>query len=191
MIDRLLHIKNFFGAACVASCFFFCACENDLQTILDLQRNRLSVDEANLVESYMSQGGVMRAKLTAPRMLRYQDSLPRVEFPQTLHVDFYDDSLRIESMLDAAKGWYYETQNRIVLTDSVVVIRLNGDTLRTKELYWEQSLRKFFTHSNVAIHSRDKIIYGKGFEADDNLLNWKIDSTTGFVQVGQSKFPGG
>jgi len=161
-----------------------------MQVIMNLQKTQLSVDEAKNIESYMSQGGMMRARLTAPRMLRFQDSLPRVEFPNNLHVDFYDMNLQIESFLDAKKGWYYETQNRIALTDSVVVIRLNGDTLRTEALYWEQSLKKFYTPNDVSLHSRDKIIYGKGFEADDNLLNYKFDTIRGFTQVGASKFPG-
>lgn len=190
MINLGAHIIKAFKAACWAGCFFFCSCENDMQTIMNLQKMQLSIDEAKNVETFISQGGVMRACITAPHMLRFQDSLPRVEFPKNLHVDFYDADLQLESFLDAKKGWYYETQNRIALTDSVVVIRLNGDTLRTEALYWEQSLKKFYTPNDVSLHSSDKIIYGKGFEADDNLLNYKFDTIRGFTQVGSSKFPG-
>ena len=154
----------------------FSACENDMKVIEDLQRKKLTVDEVYKVESYLSQAGVVKAKLTAPYMLRYYDSVPRVEFPRTLHVDFYNDSLQIESYLDAKSGYYYEQQSRVILQDSVVVIRINGDTLKTKELFWEQNLHKLFSNSDVEIRQKTKTIFGKGFESDEQLRNFKIDS---------------
>jgi LPS export ABC transporter protein LptC len=178
------------AAAGFAGCFFLFACENDLTTIRDLQKSKLSVDEVSGVESYMSQAGVMRAKLTAPYMLRFMDTVPRVEFPRSLHVDFYNDSLVVESYLDAKKGFYYEQRGKVVLTDSVVVIRKEGDTLKTKELYWDQNEHKLFTRSDVEIRQKTRTIFGKGFESDEGLKNGRIDSITGILVVGQSKFAG-
>ncbi|MFT3845871.1 MAG: LPS export ABC transporter periplasmic protein LptC [Lacibacter sp.] len=190
MINNVRHRNILLAAACLAGCFFFFSCENDLSKIRDLQKSKLSVDEVKTVTSFLSTGGKMKAKLTAPFMLRYYDSLPRVEFPNTLHVDFYNDSTKIESYLDAKKAWYYENQNRVVLTDSVVVIRIDGDTLKTKELYWEQNLHKLYTKSDVEIRQKNKTIFGKGFESDEQLKNFSIDTTTGILLVGASKFAG-
>lgn len=185
---HIFSIKK--AAALIMGCFFFMACENSLDKIRDLQRTRLSVDEVKNVTSYLSQGGRMKAKLTAPLMLRYFDSVPRVEFPNSLHVDFYNDSMQIESYLDAKKAWYYEQQSRIVLTDSVVVIRIDGDTLKTNELYWDQNLHKLYTTKDVEIRQKTKTIFGKGFESDEQLKNGRIDSITGILLVGASKFAG-
>jgi LPS export ABC transporter protein LptC len=173
-----------------SGCFLFTSCENDYKVIQDLQRKKLSVDEVKNVESYLSQAGHVKAKLTAPFMLRYYDSLPRVEFPNKLHVDFYNDSLVTESYLDAKRGYYYEQQNRVVLNDSVVVIRINGDTLKTQELYWDQNLHKLYTTADVEIRQKTKTIFGKGFESDEQLRNFQIDSVKGVLLVGDSKFAG-
>jgi LPS export ABC transporter protein LptC len=186
--QHIFSIKK--AAALIMGCFFFWACENDLEKIRDMQRTRLSVDEVKNVTSYLSQGGRMKAKLTAPLMLRFFDSIPRVEFSNSLHVDFYNDSMQIESYLDAKKAWYYEQQSRIVLTDSVVVIRIDGDTLKTNELYWEQNLHKLYTTKDVEIRQKTKTIFGKGFESDEQLKNGRIDSITGILLVGASKFAG-
>ncbi len=186
--NHIFSIKK--AAALIMSCFFFIACENNLEKIRDMQRTRLSVDEVKSVTSYLSQGGRMKAKLTAPLMLRYFDSVPRVEFPNSLHVDFYNDSMQIESYLDAKKAWYYEQQSRILLSDSVVVIRIDGDTLKTNELYWEQNLHKLYTTKDVEIRQKTKTIFGKGFESDEQLKNGRIDSITGILLVGASKFAG-
>jgi LPS export ABC transporter protein LptC len=186
--NNIFSIKK--AAALIMGCFFFMACENDLDVIRKMQEQKLSVDEVKNVTSYLSQGGRMKAKLTAPLMLRYFDSVPRVEFPNSLHVDFYNDSMQIESYLDAKKAWYYEQQSRIVLTDSVVVIRIDGDTLKTNELYWEQNLHKLYTTKDVEIRQKTKTIFGKGFESDEQLKNGRIDSITGILLVGASKFAG-
>ncbi len=186
----MIKIKNISRLLIWAGCFVLIACENDYRVIQDLQRKKLTVDEVKNVESYISQAGKVKAKLTSPFMLRFYDSVPRVEFPNTLHVDFYNDSMGIESYLDAKKGYYYEQQSRVILTDSVVVIRINGDTLKTKELFWEQTLHKLFTNSDVEIRQKTKTIYGKGFESDEQLKNFRIDSVKGVLLVGDSKFAG-
>jgi len=187
-IDDKINILK--AAACIAGCFFFFGCENDIEEIRKMQQNQLTVDEVKEVTSYLSTGGRLKAKLTAPFMLRYYDSVPRVEFPNKLHVDFYNDSMQIESYLDAKHAFYYEQQSRVILTDSVVVIRINGDTLKTNELFWEQNLHKLFTNSDVEIRQKTKTIYGKGFESDEQLKNFRIDSITGILLVGASKFAG-
>ncbi len=186
--NHIFSIKK--AAALIMGCFFFMACENDMEVIRKMQENKLSVDEVKSVTSYLSQGGRMKAKLTAPLMLRYFDSVPRVEFPNSLHVDFYNDSMQIESYLDAKKAWYYEQQSRILLSDSVVVIRIDGDTLKTNELYWEQNLHKLYTTKDVEIRQKTKIIFGKGFQSDEQLRNFTIDTPKGFLFVGASKFAG-
>ncbi len=186
----MIKTKNITRLLVWAGCFVLIACENDYKVIQDLQRKKLTVDEVKNVESYLSQAGIVKAKLTAPFMLRFYDSVPRVEFPNSLHVDFYNDSMVIESYLDSKKGYYYEQQSRVILTDSVVVIRINGDTLKTKELFWEQTLHKLFTNSDVEIRQKTKTIYGKGFESDEQLKNFRIDSVKGVLLVGESKFAG-
>lgn len=188
MINIRICRFSFLFSAFLAGLFILSSCENDLNAIREMQKSKLSVDEATGIVSYLSQGGRVRAKLTAPQLIRYYDSVPRVEFEKSLHVDFYDDSLKMESYLDAKKGYYYEQQGKVTLTDSVVVIRIAGDTLRTKELYWDQLQHKLFTRSDVEIRQKTKTIFGKGFESDEQLRNFKIDSVRGILMVGQSKF---
>ena len=100
-------------AIALLACFLVSSCVNDEMKVKALFQKKLGVDEAVNIESYMSQGGKMKAKLTAPLMLRYQDTSARVEFPKTLHVDFFDSTLQIESRLDALFAIYYESRNTI------------------------------------------------------------------------------
>jgi LPS export ABC transporter protein LptC len=153
-----------------------------MEMVNDLTKKQTGIEEALDVDSYMSQDGLMKARLRSPYMLRYQSDSPYVEFPRTLHVDFYNDTLKIESTLDARYARYREYENKVYLRDSVVVINiLKGDTLKTDELWWDQETEEFYTDKPVRIHQPDKTIYGKGLRAAQDFSSYNIFNITGEV----------
>ncbi len=167
-------------AVALCSCLFVLSCENDERKIRDLTEKKIMVEEAKNITSLLSQQGQIRAKLTAPQMLRYQTDSVYVEFPRSLHVDFYDGNAQLESSLDARYGKYIESHSKVLLRDSVVVINVKGDTLRTSELWWDQSTKMFFTDKIVRIHKKgENIMGGKGLEASQDLINILIKQPTG------------
>jgi LPS export ABC transporter protein LptC len=156
-------------------------CENDEAKVNAIFTKKLGVDEAINIESYMSQGGRMKAKLTAPKMLRYQDTSSRIELPNTLHVDFYDSSLNIENRLDAKSAMYYETRKYVFLKDDVKVYNVKGDTLFCKELNWDQNQERFYTDKPVRIHTPDIIMYGEGLSAPQDFKTFEIYKVTNSI----------
>jgi LPS export ABC transporter protein LptC len=172
-------------------CFFMVACENDPQEFKKFTEKKTAVEEAYKVETFMSQDSRMKARLTAPYMLRYLADSPYVEFPRSLHVDFYNDTMAMESQVDALYGKYREWEKKVYLRDSVVVMnKLKGDTLRTSELWWDQQTEKFFTDKPVFIHTRDKVFYGAhGMEAAQNFEWWVLNQGSGQVSVPKDSFP--
>lgn len=155
-------------AAATIGCFFVLSCENDIRDVQNLNKKMVSIEEGKQIESYLSEGGKVKAKLIAPLMLRYQDSA-KVEFPKSLHVDFYNDSAKIDSKLSAKFGRYMENENKVFLRDSVVVFNMKGDTLFCKELYWDQRKSEFYSDKNVILHQPNQKVYGKGMRADQNF----------------------
>ncbi len=171
-------------AALISSCLLFLACENDDDVISEWTQKVVLTEEAKKVEAYLSQGGRLRARLQAPTMLRHQSDTLYTEFPATLHVDFYDSLGTRESWLDSRYGKHFENLNKVLLRDSVRVISINGDTLSTSELWWDQNSRKFYTDKQVRIATKSKLIRGgKGMEADQDLDNVTIHNPTGTVLV--------
>ena len=159
---------------------FFSSCENDPKEIENWTKRAELREEAKTIESYLSQSGVMKAKLTAPLMYRYQRDTVFTEFPNTLHVDFYDDSVRVESWLTAKYGIYYDNLNKVFLRDSVVVINKEGDTLRTPELWWDQNMQKFYTNKPSRIDGKDKHIYCRdGIDAPQDMKVFTCHFPTG------------
>ena len=168
-------------AALLISCLFV-SCENDIKDVNEFMKKQTGIEEAKDVTSYMSQQGLVKAKLRSPYMLRYQADSPYVEFPRTLHVDFFDDSTKIESTVDALYARYREYESKVLLRDSVVVINIEkGDTLRTNELWWDQTTEEFYTDKPVRIYQKDKTIFGKGLKAKQDFSSYDIFDITGTV----------
>ncbi|MFM8587271.1 MAG: LPS export ABC transporter periplasmic protein LptC [Bacteroidota bacterium] len=169
-------VKNIF--LLLLSSFLMMACENDEQKVNAFFQKKLGVDQADSIESYISQSGKMKARLIAPVFLRYQDTSNRIELPKTLHVDFYDSLKNIESRMDAMQAYYYESKNIVYLKDSIRVYNIKGDTLFCRELTWDQNLEKFFTEKYVRIHTPDMIMHGEGLSAPQDFKTFEIYKIT-------------
>lgn len=186
MTKTSLH-KFFFKAAIALSCFFFFACENDQKKINDWLAPKAMVEEARNIETYLSQGSIVKAKLWAPYMLRYSSDTVYVEFTKSLHVNFFDSLGKLDSHLDALYGKYFETLNKVFLRDSVLVYNTAGDTLRCPELWWDQNAGSFYTDKPVWVKRGGTVLYGKeGMNARQDLSDIHLRSTTGLVDVPDS-----
>lgn len=172
---------------CLLSSVFLLSCENDLGRVNEDNQRKPNIEEAYKIQSYLSQNGNLRAKLVSPFMLRYAMDTSYLEFPRTLHVDFYDSLGKVESQVDALYGKYFETRSQVYLRDSVVVFNVKGDTLRSPDLWWDQNTKKFFTDKNIRLRTKDKRMYGgKGFTAEQDLSGWTIFQPTGIITVADS-----
>jgi LPS export ABC transporter protein LptC len=160
-------------------CLLLPACENNMQNLPNFRQKHISVDEGKQITAYLSENAKVKARLTAPYMLRKEVDSPYVEFPKSLHVDFFNDSLVIESVMDARYG--REMNDKVLLRDSVVVKNiLKGDTLYCKELWWDQKTEKFYTDKPVRIHKAGgTILYGTGLEAPQDFSGYTIYQITG------------
>ena len=184
-----------FSIRLIANCllltaFLISSCENDVKKIRDLTEKKVLKEEAIKIEGYLSQEGKMKAKLKAPLMLRVTADTIYVEFPNTLHVDFYDDSSKIETRLDSMYGKYFENYGKVYLRDSVVVITVKGDTLRCPDLWWDQNTKLFYTDKYAVYHGKGNVLYGgKGMVATQDLLSITFNEPTGTMQMSQNGFP--
>lgn len=190
MIYKNFH-KGLCKAALITGCFFVAACENSLEDIKQISSKRIGVEEAKEVDIVYTIGDKTKARLSAPYMLRHQDTVPYIEFTKTVHTDFYTDSLVIESRLDAHYGKYIETQSKVFLRDSVIVFNTKGDTLYCDELYWDRSRtgQEFYTDKPVRIRTKTHILDGDGLDAPQDFKTWHLINGRGIVRVPSSEFP--
>ncbi len=179
------------GAALLMGCFFISSCENSQKQLYDLTSRRIGVEEGKGISINYSVGGKTKAVLTAPVMLRYQDTVPYTEFPKTIHTDFYDANLIIESKLDALYARYMETESKVFLRDSVRLFNNKGDTLYCTELYWDRNRigKEFYTDKPIRIRTKTEFIDGTALEAPQDFSGWNISNPKGYLRVQAADFP--
>lgn len=180
------------GVAFFMGCFLLPACENDINKVNQLGLKKVGIEEAKDVSINYTIGGHTKAILQSKLMLNVQEAVPYVEFPKSLHTDFFNEAGLLESKMDAKYGKYKQYQSNVLLRDSIVVINvLNGDTLVCDELNWDRNRVgvEFYTDKPVMIRTKTEIIDGIGMESSQDFKNWHILQTTGRISVPASKFP--
>ena len=185
------HISSYFKAILVLGCFFVSSCENSLEDINNLTSKRVGVETAKGVTIIYSVGAQTKSKIKAPLMLIHEEITPYIEFTKTIHADFFDDSLHIESTMDAHYAKYLETESKVFLKDSVVVINRNGDTLYCNELYWDRNRtgHEFYTDKPVRIRTPTYFLDGDGLDAPQDFRTWHLINGRGIVRVNSQEFP--
>jgi LPS export ABC transporter protein LptC len=176
--------------------FFFPAiallysCENSKKAIDDWTKKVVMREEATGVESLLSQDGIIKAKLTSPLMYRVFADTLYTHFPNNLHCDFFDDSSKVETWLDSRQGKYFENLNKVYLWDSVMVINRAGDTLKCKDLWWDQSTQLFYTEKEAVYRGIGKQLNGTiGLTATQDLNSITFHHPIGTMQVSENGFP--
>lgn len=178
-------------AALVCGCFFFMSCENSKEEIANLTSKKIGIETAKDVTILYTIGSLTKAKITAPLMLRHVEDIPFIEFTKTIHADFFDAQLQVESRLSAKYAKYFERESKVFLRDSVVVYNSKGDTLYCKELYWDRAKtgHEFFTDKPVRIRTPTHIIDGDGLDAPQDFKSWHIINGRGIVRVPSTELP--
>jgi hypothetical protein len=163
-----------------------------MQSLPYLRKKQIGVETGNDIESYYSVDAKVKAKLTSPYMVRYLADSPYVEFPKSLHVDFFNDTLRVQTKMDAKYGKYYQADNKVFLRDSVIVKNLiTGDTLKTSELWWDKKKQLLYNDKPSHIFKKDgtRLFAREGIEAAQDLSWYIFKKVSGPVSVPENGLP--
>ncbi|PKP04946.1 MAG: LPS export ABC transporter periplasmic protein LptC [Bacteroidetes bacterium HGW-Bacteroidetes-6] len=166
------------------------SCGNSSETIKELPvRDTLPIEEAHDVIMYYSDSGMMKAKMTAPLMRRYEDINRRsvLKLPDGLKVVFYDSVQQPETTMTARYGERFDELQRIEVKYDVVVLTTDSKKLYSNHLIWDERLHKIYSDVFVKIITPDKIIWGDGFESDERFDQYHIIRPKGEIDMKEDK----
>lgn len=163
-------------ALCMASC------ENNPQEITALTKKVVEVEEGKNIKGIFSQSANLKAYLTAPLMKRVKADTLYVEFPESIHVDFYNENRQLQNVVKAKYARYFESMGKVFLRDSVVVYNMTGDTMYCKTLWWNQTEDLFYTEDSVYIKGYTRDLRGTGFRSKSDFSKYTIDNVFGPVE---------
>lgn len=168
------------------------ACSEDKVTKSNKQVNAeaLKIDRADSVTLIISKDGRTKARLRTKDFVQNDNAKPPyLDMNKGLFVEFFNDSMKVESTLRAKTARFYPQSNSFLVKDSVVVVNSGGDTLKTEELVWNNKIQKFYSDVPVQIIRDGSISNGKGLEANRDLTWIRIFQQRGTVPVQRDQMP--
>lgn len=169
------------------------SCKNTNEEIENLTGTSKAhqLDKATDVTMYYSDKGQLKAVIFAKEFLRNEAAKPAyADIKKSLKVEFYNDSLKIESTLTAKSARIYEVEGNVIVRENVVVVNKKGEQLNTEELVWNQKLDKFYTDKKVTITTApNQVMYGEGLEANADFSWYKINNLRGNIAVDGKDVP--
>ena len=163
---------------------FISACAPDIEKVNQLSVNPESVAEAGRgVEMLYSENGILKARIEAPMMLSHQQEEPHTEFPEGVKLFFFNEKMDTTSTMTADYGKYYTQKEEMNVRDNVVIVNDKGEMLNSEELIWRRKEKKIHSDKYVRITTPEEIIYGTGFEANEDFSDYTIKKISGVIKV--------
>jgi LPS export ABC transporter protein LptC len=181
----LKHIISVFGIILFSS-FSIMSCQKDTEKVKKVSKMlaNIGVEKATEVALTYTDSGILKARLFSPLMERYpHKSEPYMEMKKGVKAYFYNPDGEAESSLTANYAISYENTKIIVVKHHVVVKNIRNEELETEKLTWDQRRELIFTDQFIKIKTPDEILYGTGFESNQNFTRYRIKNLTGRVSI--------
>lgn len=162
------------------------SCSNDLQEVKEITGEFLSIENGKDVEILFTEDALPTIKIIAPTAVRYSlmpPDVPYTDFPDGLQLFVYNEKGELDSELSANQGKMTDNSDDLEVNGDVQIINVKGEKLNTESLTWNKIDKKIRSDGFVKIFTDDEIIYGTGFEADENFTNYVIYNISGIVKV--------
>ncbi len=185
-----VYLKSIIIPAIAGIIMLFASCEQSNIEIINTitsESNAPTLSVTN-TEILFTKNALIEVKIISKQINRYLNvEEPYTEFPQGLYVEFYDSTQTVTSYIKANYCIYDETEKLWTAENDVVSVSDEGNTLNTEFLIWDERKGKIYSDRYVRITNEDGIIHGKGFEANQDLSNWKIKKTSGTINIDNEK----
>ncbi|PGH37949.1 MAG: LPS export ABC transporter periplasmic protein LptC [Candidatus Nephrothrix sp. EaCA] len=138
--------------------------------------------ELNGMLMHYAENNKVKVKITAAVVKEYLGG--DREFPDGIHIEFYDDTGLKSSDLRANNAYYFKKENQWRGRGKVIIQNVGkGEELTTEELFWKPDTKKIFTEKFVTIKQPNEVLYGTGLDAAEDLSEYNIHNISGEFDV--------
>ena len=155
----------------------FLSCTNDYSEILsEIDYSQKPIQEVENIQIVRTDSGRIVFRMTAPVVERYThlEKEPYELFPKGMTVETFSDYPSVESSLTCDYAINQISKDLWEARDNVVVVTVDGDTVKTEQMFWDMKAERIYSDKYVNIRRENEIIYGEGFESNQTLSNGRI-----------------
>ncbi|MGB4773753.1 MAG: LPS export ABC transporter periplasmic protein LptC [Daejeonella sp.] len=165
--------------------FVLPGCENNLKDVekISSKKSDLPVDKSTAVEVTYSDSALVKARLLAPELLHFKTAKPYYEMKKGVTVIFFDPKQQETSRVKSDYAIRRENERVVELKKNVVATNVKGETFKSEELIWDEAKKRFYSTKLVSITSKDNILYGTSFWANESFSYYEITQSTGDISL--------
>ncbi len=159
------------------TCF---SCVNKIEDI-DLTYSDIDLgDFGKNIEIFYYLKGDLEFKLIAQEMNQFAKTST---FPQGIEIYVYNHRLDTIATILADYAIQDNNQNIVEARSNVVLTNSNQEQLNTEQLFWNSETKKIYTEDFVTLNTKNQIIMGFGFEADQYFSTYTLSNITGTIYL--------
>lgn len=168
------------------------ACKRNTDTFAqNIQKGEVPIEIADSIQYTFSDSAVKRFYLTAPQVLTFEKVNKETKFienkyrtfPKGVDIITYYWNGKEDTRLHANSGYWYESKQKIIGKNGVVITNSEGGKLETDSLIYDQKTKKIYSDAPVKITTPKEIIQGVGFIANDNFTQYQIKNIVGTITL--------
>lgn len=154
------------------------------QSHIQVLRSQLPVLATDSVSTLISDSGVTRYRIEAPRWLVFDKAdTPYQEFPLGIYLEQFDLDLSVQASLQADYAYYDEQAQIWTLRGHVHALNREAEQFDTPELHWNQQTHRVYSDSSIHITREKSIIQGVGFDSNEEMTQYTILNPTGVFPI--------
>lgn len=161
------------------------SCANDMNEVEKITESESYPDiEGEDIQMYYTDSAETIISMRAAEVINYSSvEEPYTEFPKGIHVVYFSSYPDTASMIRADYAIKYEDKHMWEAKGNVVTKNVEGEKLETEFLIWDEFKEKIYTNEQVTISTGTDVIWGHGFEADQDFTNWSIKKISGEISL--------
>ncbi|HPA36195.1 MAG TPA: LPS export ABC transporter periplasmic protein LptC [Chitinophagales bacterium] len=178
------NIRQYIISCTLLSVVLLASCEeNDIAKVKAMfDEKEVDVEVADSVQFIYKEDQYARAVVTGKTVKRYTRTQNKLEFTDGLIVRFYDQ-LKLISVLKADFAENNDSEQKVLVSGNVYMESAKYERMETQELTWDMRAKRVYTDKAIKIRTPDHIIYGVGFDSDEDFSNYTIRKVNGIVSV--------
>ena len=187
-MKQIIHRLILISIPVLFSGMLFLACNNDMEKISTFANDSIyPVERAIDVEYFYTENGILKSKMTASVLNKYEQPEIYTELLKGFKLEMYDSAGVINSTISANYAKKYDKRNLLEAKYNVIVTdHIENKNMYTEHLIYDEENDRIYSDKFVKIVQPDKIIFGDGFESDKNFTQYTIVHVKGEIMLSRS-----
>ena len=168
----------------LATLLFSCSNTQETDSTPVVDRKNLPSLLTDTISTLISDSGVTRYRIEAPRWGVYDKTNPPFqEFPYGVYMEQFDEDMTVKASLKADYAYYNENEQVWSLRGNVHILNRKGEQFDTPALDWNQKGHRVYSDTIIHIKRENGMISGVGFESNEEMSKYTILHPTGVFPI--------